>query len=200
MISIQGYFKHGISPQMLSDKPLFKDVAPQIIEWMRGCDFLTYNGMAFDIPFFVKECEKNGIECDLFKTDGSVKYYDAFCEEQKRHSNTLEGTYERYAGKTMKDAGLDAHNALSDVMATIEVFKHQNESSPVDEENMYGTDNVVKDMNFKGTMTPCMNVGKYRQIPLQIIQKIDKSYLMWALGTTSGFSKETKDYLRTYMK
>ena len=200
VMSIQGYFKHGISPQMLADKPTFKECAPQIIEWMRGCDILTYNGMSFDIPFFMNECKKNEIECDLFKVDGSVKYYDAYCEEQKRHSNTLEGTFERYVGKTMQDAGLDAHNALSDVLATIEVFKQQNKTSPVSEEKMYGYDNIIKDMNFKGNMMPCMNFGKYKQIPLQIIKKIDKNYIMWGLGTTSGFSNDTKDYLKGLLK
>ena len=61
-ISIQAYFKHGITAKFLADKPYFRDVYKQILDFMEDSDILTYNGCNFDIPFLKSELFKVGID------------------------------------------------------------------------------------------------------------------------------------------
>ena len=117
-ITIQAYKKHGIKKEFLKDKPHFKDIAQEIFDFFKDCDILSYNGNNFDVPFLKYEFLKVGIDWNVL----DCKFYDAFLEEKRRNGNSLEATYERYYGKTMIDSGLKAHDAFSDVMATIGVF------------------------------------------------------------------------------
>lgn len=47
---------HGISNEFLSDKPKFKDVADQLIDFIRGSELLIHNAK-FDVGFLNKEWE-----------------------------------------------------------------------------------------------------------------------------------------------
>ena len=58
-ISIQAFFKHGITPDFLKDKPHFKDVAQEIFDFFNGCDILTYNGCSFDNSFLITGSDSN---------------------------------------------------------------------------------------------------------------------------------------------
>ena len=82
-ISIQAFFKHGITPQFLEDKPYFKDVAQEIFDFFTGCDILTYNGCSFDNPFLVVEFEKVGIVWD----PTNFVNYDSFLTEKNSLKN-----------------------------------------------------------------------------------------------------------------
>ena len=128
----------------------------------------------------------------------SRNLYDAFLEEKQRNGMHLEDVYKRYKGMTMVDAGLQAHDALSDVKATIAIFAAQNRTKQVQPIKCYGVDNVVVDLEFNGRMVPCMNIGKYKSVPLDIIQKIDKEYLIWAV-TKSNFTADSKHVISTFI-
>lgn len=191
-ISIQAFFKHGITPEFLKDKPHFKDVAQEIFDFFIGCDVLTYNGCSFDNLFLIAEFGRVGIVWD----PTNFVNYDAFLTEKRRNGNTLEDSFKRYCGKTMSEAGLSAHDALSDVKATYAIFRHQNEIEPVEAEKILVADNTVALMEFKDNIEACFTLGKYKGIPVKYANSIDPNYIQWVLSEKSGFSTSTKNFIQ----
>lgn len=196
-ISIGAYYKHKITPEFLSDKPYLHEIAQDIVDFFKGCDnILTYNGNGFDIPFLKTELNKYGYDIDFV----SKNCYDAFLEERRRNGISLENTYKRYAGRTMEEAGLVAHNALSDIKGTYSVFVAQQRIESYGPEHMYGEDGVIQDMLFNDETQPCFAIGKYRGVSVKLVSTFDQSYLNWCVGPKSNFLESTKEYIRKYIK
>ena len=57
----------GISNDDVKDAPSFKDVAQQLSEKMKDCDFAGYNSNHFDIPMLAEEFLRAGIDFDFSK-------------------------------------------------------------------------------------------------------------------------------------
>lgn len=195
-ISIAAYTKHRITPEFLKDKPYFKDVAEDIVNFIGTSDVLTYNGNGFDIPFLKTELNKYGYDIDFINR----KCYDAFLEEKRRNGINLENTYKRYKGKSMQEAGLTAHDAMSDIKATYAVFVAQQKIEAYDASKLYGEDNVVVDADFEGQIKPCFNIGKYRNVSLEYVAKYDQKYLQWCISDKCNFIQSTKNYIKNYIK
>jgi DNA polymerase-3 subunit epsilon len=177
-VGLGAYLKHGIKPDMLKDKPHLKDIAQDFLNFIKGCDLLTYNGLSFDLPFLMIEFKRCGIEFNPM----SYRCIDAYKEELRRHPNNLEGTFERYCGKTMEQAGLKAHDALSDVKATYAVFRHQMQEGECKYEDMITEDDGIQMMDFNGNQEACFTFGKYRQVPIKIVCQVDPGYITWYLS------------------
>lgn len=196
-IAIAAYFKHHITAEFLADKPTMEEIAPKIVKFFEGVDnVLTYNGNGFDIPFLKTELQKFGFDVDF----SSKNCYDAFLEEKRRNGNTLEETYKRYKGKTMVEAGLTAHDALSDIKGTYSVFIAQQKHQAYGPEKMYGEDNVIKDMDFCGEEQTCFSIGKYRGVALSWLKEHDQNYLQWCISDKCNFMQSTKEYIKNYVK
>ena len=196
-ISLGAYFKHGITPEILKDKPHLQNVAPMILKFFSDADnILTYNGNSFDIPFLKNELNKYGFDINFTNKN----CYDAFLEEKRRNSNTLESTYARYKGKTMEEAGLTAHDAFSDIKATYSVFVAQQRQEGYGPEHIYGEDGVITDMMFLEEMQPCFAFGKYRGISVKYVTEHDQNYLQWCVSDKSNFVQSTKKYLKQFIK
>ncbi len=195
-ISTGAYFKHHITHEFLDDKPYLKDVASQIIEFIGDDPLLTYNGNGFDIPFLKYELNKYGYDIEFTKR----QCYDAFLEEKRRNGINLENTYLRYKGKTMEDAGLIAHDAFSDIKATYAIFVAQQRKQKYGPEKMYGEDNAVADYDFDGKLVPCMNIGKYKNVPLEYIKEHDQNYLQWCVSDKCNFMPASKNFIKQFIK
>lgn len=195
-IPIAAYMVHGINCEFLKDKPHFVDIAQEVYEFFDGCDVLTYNGCSFDNAMLVSEFARVGIDFDPRNFDN----YDSFYEEKRRNGNRLSETFERYYGKTMEECGLTAHNAFSDVKATLSIFVKQQEQKSFNPEEIVTVDNVISMQEFKGELKPCFSLGKYRSLPVEMVAGFDQGYIAWAVGDKSSFVKSTKDYLRKYLK
>lgn len=191
-ISPQAKMKHHITEEFLKDKPFFKDVANQIMDFLKGCDLLTYNGCSFDIPFLKNEFLRVGIDYDFLQHN----CYDAFLEEKRRNGNKLDETYKRYKGKSMEESGLTAHDALSDVKATYSIFYAQQKNHPYGPEQMLGEDNMLSIMEFNGEKVPCFTVGKYKNISVAEVCKGDKNYIGWCLSDDCNFTNSTKKVIK----
>lgn len=178
-MSIAAYLKHHIHPDMLVDKPLFKDVAQKIYDFMDGCDIMTYNGANFDLPFLHTEFKRAGIEWHPTE----LTHYDIYQEENARHSNKLTDAFERYCGATMEEKGLSAHDAFSDIKACYAVYRHQMETAEVKPTTMLTDDNQLMEVEYNGEKKLAFNFGKYREVPLDILLVVDRQYLQWVLGT-----------------
>lgn len=195
----QAYIKHGITAKFLADKPTMFDVCHQIVQFFETPEtvsVITYNGTAFDIPFLVSELAKVGIDFSFLP----YKCYDAFLEEKERNGIGLAATYKRYRGKSMEEAGLEAHDALSDVKATYSVFWAQQKIKNYDPIMMFGDDNAIGLMEFRNEIVPCFTIGKYRQLSVEFIKAFDPGYLQWCTSEKCSFSKYTKDYIRSVLK
>ena len=64
----------------------------------------------------------------------------------------------------MEEAGLQAHDAFSDITATTHIFKCQLQQGGISPEKMYGEDGVFEDRDFRGEIRPCFTLGKYNQL------------------------------------
>ena len=189
VMSIGAYLKHRIHPDMLKDKPTFKEVAKQIYDFIGNNDILTYNGVSFDLPFLMNEFKRAGIT--FLPSDHDC--YDSYKEEVKRHSNKLGDTFERYCGRTMEQAGLTAHDAFSDVKACYAIYRHQNETDDISPDPMWTDDNMIVMDNIDGNIVPVINFGRYRDVPVSMVKAVDPSYITWMLS--SGVCEKTRKIL-----
>lgn len=185
-MGIGAYLKHGIHPDILADKPTFKEVAPQILAFISGCDLLTHNGNSFDLPFLMNEFARSGFKF----SPSEFTTYDSYREEARRHSNKLTDAFTRYCGRTMEEAGLKAHDAFSDVKACYAVFRHQNETAEVKPEEIFVDDNALYEDEFNGSKEVFFSFGRYRDVPVKLIIQTDRSYINWFLN--SGVCDKTK--------
>lgn len=198
-ISIQAWFKHKITPEILSDKPYFKDVADEIVTFFGSpyeYDILTYNGNSFDIPFLIKELNRVGKHIDFL----SRQTYDAFLEEKRRNGINLENTFTRYYKTTMEEKGLSAHDALSDVKATIGVFKAQQKIKEYGPDKLVCEDNFLAILPFNGENKICFNYGKYAGLAVEWVNTFDKNYISWCIADNTSFSKSTKDVIKNIIE
>ena len=109
---------HGLSKEfIINNGKTLKEVGGSFLEFIDNCDFLTYNGNTFDIRFLYKDFGENGMQIPMIDS----KFYDAYAMERRLNSRKLADVYNKYTGEELKNA----HDALSDVYATIGVFKGQ---------------------------------------------------------------------------
>lgn len=195
VMSIPAYLKHKLKPNDLIDKPTINDVADKIIEFFADCDVLTYNGNKFDIPFLNNELAIVNKHVDFT----SRNCYDSCLEERRRNPNNLESVYKRYVGQTMEETGYQAHDALSDVNATIKIFEHQMNNENFEPDKIYGDSGMVTNQEFEGRILPCFSYGKYRSVPLQFVKRIDENYIKWTLSGKSGIDNDTKKFIEEYL-
>lgn len=108
---------HGITPQMLRNKPTFAQVAEEIHEFIGKADMAGYNSNNYDIPMLLEEFNRVGIDWDL----ENRHIIDAARIFYKMEPRTLAAALKFYAGKEI----VNAHDALADVRATIDVLRGQ---------------------------------------------------------------------------
>ena len=185
--------KHGLSKVFILEQgKTIKEIGQDFIDFIEGCDILSYNGMSFDIAFIDKDFSEAGISIDWSK----YKSIDAFSIECMLNSRKLEDVYKKYTGNDL----INAHDALSDVRATIEVYKHQKNIISAPEYNqdafiadIISPDNFVK-YNDKNQLV--FNVGKYKMRDVYEVCKEDKGYIKWLFG--AGISVTTKNTIEQY--
>ncbi len=117
LISEEAYNVHGISATDVANKPTFDKVAKQIYEFIGDSDLSGYNAIRFDIPMLMEEFYRAGIEFEI----DHRKLIDVQRLFYKMEPRTLSAAYRFYCDKKIENA----HDALSDVRATIEVLKGQ---------------------------------------------------------------------------
>lgn len=189
--------KHGITKeQVLTEGHDLKTIANKFIEFTDGCDMLSYNGNSFDIRMITKDFRSVGVE---FEVTNRV-FFDSLLLETKLNPRNLETVYKRYTGKTLENA----HNALYDVEATIEIFKHQvaayanqditlDDIMQFDESKIFCIDGMIK----KSGDDIVFAKGKYRDIEFMEVARKDVGYIKWFMSNPE-FDITTKVTLRQY--
>ncbi len=116
-ISKEASLVHGIWDKDVENAPVFKEIAPKIMEMISGSDLGGFNSNRFDVPLLAEELLRAGIDFDLSK----FKLVDAQTIFHKKEPRNLTAAYKFYCGKNLENA----HSAEADVLATFEVLDSQ---------------------------------------------------------------------------
>lgn len=212
----------GISNDDVKDAPSFKDVAQQLSEKMKDCDFAGYNSNHFDIPMLAEEFLRAGIDFDFSK----CRLIDAQTIFHKMERRNLAAAYKFFCGRKMED-DFTAHRADEDTEATYRVLMAeldmyapgvQDEPDRVLENDMdflaefsKQNDNVdfagrivwkpllgadgkpLLDKDGKERKFEAFNFGKYRGRSVADVLRADPGYYSWMM--TGDFTFNTKQVL-----
>jgi DNA polymerase-3 subunit epsilon len=199
-INPQAQEKHGISKEWLDNNGIYlKDIIQEIDEFIKDCDFLTYNGNSFDIKFLYKDLKLWGYELDL----NNRKFYDSFGMECRFNPRNLSFIYNKYTGKDLEGA----HNALADVKATIEVFSHQKEQyklswddlNDFQENNLLSPEGSIRNAAAAGEEPRIVfAIGKYKDSEFMEVYRKDPGYIKWFSENVA--TSYTLNILREYYK
>lgn len=195
-IAVGAQEKHGITKEfVLENGTDLKNVAEEFLKFIEGCDMLSYNGKSFDVRMISKDFASVGLSFDINRV-----FYDSLLLETKLQPRTLEAVYKRYTGNDL----IDAHDALADVLATIEIFKYQvqlftnqditlDDIMQMDESKIFCVDGMIKQDGDNILFAK----GKYKDVEFMEVTKKDVSYIKWFM-TNPEFDYHTKQTLREY--
>lgn len=212
-ISEEAMNVHGITPKDLRNKPTFQQVAQKLFDFIGHADLAGYNSNRFDIPLLMEEFARVGLELDMSRRR-SLDIQRIFYKMEPR---TLRAALKFYRGMDM----VDAHDALADVKATIEVFKGQLEryenvdlidedgnvvEAPVkndmqtihDFTNDLKTIDATQRLKYNNEGVVVFNFGKYVGQPVAEILSKDKQYYHWILN--KEFSSQVKQIVKKLVK
>ena len=107
---------HGIRDEDVRDKPTFRDSLNEIREVFRDSDIAGFNVARFDMPLLQCELERAGVKA--FSTRSVVDAMTIFHHKERRD---LSSALRYFCDKEIENA----HSALADVRATVEVLEAQ---------------------------------------------------------------------------
>jgi DNA polymerase III subunit epsilon len=181
---------HGITNEMVADKPYFSEVAPTVLALLEGQILCGQNIRDFDIPFLGEKL----FQCNIPFDANNYKTLDTLKIETIVSPRNLGFLYKKYTGKDLDGA----HSALVDVEACMEVLKAQIETHNLDINSedfneMFGikdkfVDPTKKLVYIDGVV--CWNIGKHKGKSVTE----DKGYANWCLG--ADFPESTKFYIK----
>jgi DNA polymerase III subunit epsilon len=211
-ISEESMAIHGITPKDLAKKPSFSEVAQEIWDFIGDGDLAGYNSTRFDIPMLMEEFGRVGFEFSL----DNRRFIDVQRIFYKMEPRTLKAAYQFYCQAELKDA----HDAMADVKATVEVLRGQLKmyegKDLLDEENNSIPNPVINDIqalhdftndfkqvdvtqklkrNSDGSIS--FNFGKYTGQKVIDVLKKDKYYYDWIME--KEFSQEVKQIVKKLM-
>ncbi|HQU95781.1 MAG: 3'-5' exonuclease [Saprospiraceae bacterium] len=207
-ISEEAASVHGITNEMVKNKPTFLQLAKEILDFIGDSDLVGYNSNRFDVPLLMEEFARAGFDFDMEKRR-TVDVQQIFYKMEPR---TLKAAYRYYCGKEMKDA----HDALADVNATLEVFESQLDfyegKDLVDENGDFTKNPIVRDIEALHLFTTNLNsldatqrlklnkdgvvvfnFGKYVDQSVIDIFKKEKGYYNWMMS--KDFSQQVKNII-----
>lgn len=196
---------HGISDQDVADKPSFRELSQELLDFIGDADLAGYNSNKFDVPLLVEEFLRIGVE---FNMEGRhfVDVQNIFHQMEQR---TLKAAYRFYCDKDLENA----HSADADTLATAEVLMAQlDRYAGVDYKDPRTgrvTQPVVNDvaalarftrvrptadlagfLGFDDKQRPVFNFGKYKGKTVEEVFEAEPSYYDWI--SKSEFPISTK--------
>lgn len=192
---------HGISNEMVKDCPKFIDIAQELSEFIGESDLAGYNSNKFDIPVLAEELLRAGFEFDLSQR----QFIDVQNIFHKMEQRTLAAAYQFYCNKTIENA----HDALYDTRATLDVFEAQlerysdlkNDINFLSEFSRGSTNELI---DFAGRLArnekgdAIYNFGKHKGKTISDVMKSEPGYYGWMLE--ADFPLYTKQCLKSEMQ
>ena len=191
-ISAEATAVNGITDADVAHEPHFRDLAHELEGVFAGCDLAGFNSNSFDIPMLVEEVIRAGINFD----NTGCKFVDVQNIFHKMEQRNLVAAYKFYCQKNLDDA----HTALADTRATLEVLEAQLDryadtlKNSVDYLADFSRRNRNVDLagrivlNEQGVET--INFGKYRGRPVAEVLRRDPGYYAWLMQ--GDFTQNTK--------
>ena len=184
---------HGITDEKVANAPKFIELSKSLYNFFKDCDVAGFNSDNFDIPLLVEEFSR----CNIIFGDWEMNTIDVLAIERLLRPNKLSDVYKRYTGKDLEDA----HSALADVNATLEILFHQydgkEETTPEEIETFYRSKkryDLSNKLFLNDDGKVCWTFGKLINQPIEN----DMSYVDWVLRQNS-FTKETKRKINEYL-
>ncbi len=206
---------HGIYDKDITDAPTFKQLAPQLAQFLANCDLAGFNSNKFDVPVLVEEFLRAEIDFDL-KNRRLIDVQNIFHLMEPRN---LSAAYRFYCDKTLENA----HSAEADTIATYEIFKAQlaryegqeqvddkgNKSIPVKNDMTVLSELTARNKNadlagrivFNDKGQEVFNFGKHKDKPVREIFEKEPSYYSWMMqGDFPLYTKKIITQIRLSMK
>lgn len=212
-ISEEAMGVHGITPKDVARKPVFAQVAQEIHSFIGNADLAGYNSNRFDIPMLMEEFDRAGLEFDI----SNRRLIDVQRIFYKMEPRTLAAAVKFYCQKEIENA----HDALADVQATIDVFFGQLDYYK-DVDYVDGDNNVHKTpiqpdikalheftndtrfvdatqkMKYASDGTIVFAFGKYNGQSVGEVLTKDKQYYNWILN--KEFSSQVKQIVKKIVR
>ena len=186
---------HGIWDDDVKDCPPFRDRAEEIAGVLENCDLCGYNLIHYDIPLLVEEFNRAG---QPFSLEGR-RVIDAQKIFHKMEPRTLTAALMFYCGSDH----VDAHGALADVIATIDVLEGQfdkYETLPVDiqELDQFCSPRDPSFVDRTGKLKwkdgeIIINFGRNQGRKLRDLAAMEPGFLRWVID--NNFPQDTRDIL-----
>lgn len=211
-ISEEAISIHGITEEMVRDKPYFKEVAQEVYDFIGDSDLAGYNSNRFDVPMLMEELDRAGHQLDM-KQRRTIDVMRIFTKMEPRN---LSAALKFYTGEEL----VNAHDALEDVRATVKVMQGQlsrYENTPFDDgegnitypvkNHMQTLHDFTTDLRFPDVTQKLkydingkvvFNFGKFNGQPVGELLYKDRQYLGWMLS--KDFSYQVKDIIQKEVK
>lgn len=199
---------HGIYDDDVKGAPSFKDMAEKLFKFLFDCDLGGFNSNQFDIPLLAEEFLRAGID---FSIEGR-NLVDVQVIYHIMEPRNLKAAYRFYCDMNLADA----HEALPDAMASLEVFKamigrYENTelandkgeiSIPV-QNNMEAIHKLCErkkkadlagHLVYNDKQQVVFNFGKYKSMAVNEVLQKDPGYFSWMMN--AEFPLYTKKVLR----
>lgn len=182
---------HHITDEDVAGEPTFRQVAASLAQLLTGCDIAGFNSNRFDIPLLDQEFSRAQVDFDISR----ARFVDVQTIYHKKEPRTLSAAYTFYCGKNLEDA----HSALADTRATMEVLLAQLEKYddvPCDLEPLseYASQNRNVDLMgrliYDDQKREIINFGKYKGRVAEEVLTADTGYYNWIMN--GDFADNTK--------
>jgi DNA polymerase-3 subunit epsilon len=184
---------HGITDDDVADKPIFRQYARSLRDFMNDCDIGGFNVKKFDLPILEAEFRRAGVE---FSRKGRC-ILDTMVIYHRLDPRNLAAAYRQYCGRQLENR----HTSGGDVRAAAEILEGQLDMHPelprdvdglhefcCDPDEESWIDAEGKFVWSEGEAT--FGFGKYRGKLLKEIAGIDAEYLQWV--ASADFSADAR--------
>lgn len=212
-ISEEAMNVHGITPKDVARKPNFPQLAQEIFDFIGNADLAGYNSNRFDVPMLMEEFDRAGLEFSL----DNRRLIDVQRIFYKMEPRTLSAALRFYCKKEMENA----HDAMADVKATIDVLMGQlsmyEGKDYIDGDGNVTPNAIVPDIKSLHNFTNdtrfvdatqkmkydqhgniVFSFGKYNGQAVADVLRKDKNYYNWIVN--KEFSSQVKQIVKKIMR
>lgn len=175
---------HGIFDIDVKDKPTFADLAADVANFIGDSDLAGYNCLKFDVPVLAEEFMRAEYPIELL----SREIIDVQNIYHKMEPRTLSAAVQFYCDKNLDNA----HSALADTQATLDVFLAQlekyetlaKEVNALSDFSRFGprSADLANRIVFNEHGVEVFNFGKHKGKPVVDIFKKEPGYYSWMMN------------------
>lgn len=162
----------------MAEAPVFRAVAPKLLQFLSGCDLAGFNIKRYDLPLLIAEFRRAGLRFSI----AGRSLLDVYQLYRDREPRDLAAAYAFYCGGKLEDA----HQAGADAHATARILDVQLERytdlpRTVDELHQHLTDADLGGWFRREEGELVFAVGKHTGRRLSEVAEEHPDYLQWML-------------------